>query len=88
MHQSEDDGGDNDDDEAMAELITAYESLMNKHNENFWTDARDSRVALACEIYTIEELRVMNMFDVYSFRVGFDSSESLDEGGALVQKLQ
>lgn len=84
MHQSEDDADNiiedgNNGSTTMAELITAYETLMNKHNEHFWTDARDSRVALACEIYTIEELRGMSMmFDVYSFRVSFDAGESLD----------
>ena len=46
MHQNNDD--DDGEDERMTELITAYETLMNKHSEHFWTDARDSRVALAC----------------------------------------
>eukprot|EP00578_Thalassiosira_sp_NH16_P031533 CAMPEP_0181079384 /NCGR_PEP_ID=MMETSP1071-20121207/2001_1 /TAXON_ID=35127 /ORGANISM="Thalassiosira sp., Strain NH16" /LENGTH=171 /DNA_ID=CAMNT_0023160783 /DNA_START=555 /DNA_END=1066 /DNA_ORIENTATION=- len=56
----------------MAELITAYETLMDKHSAHFLTDLRDSKVALACEMYTISELRNMrNVFDVYSFRVNF-----------------
>jgi hypothetical protein len=59
----------------MAELITAYEALMHKHNEHFRTDARDSRVALACEMYTMEELRMMrDAYDVHSFRVIFDTA--------------
>jgi len=76
-HQHQDGEGRND--TAMTELITAYETLMNKHNEDFFTDARDSRVALACEMYTIDELRNMHhVFDVHSFRVSFNSDS--DDG--------
>lgn len=64
-----------DDHNAMTELVTAYETLMNKHGDNFSTDARDSRVALACEMYTIEELKNSDAFDVYSFRITFETSD-------------
>ena len=78
IHQNQEEDGGSD---IMTEVITAYETLMNKHNEHFWTNARDSRVALACEMYTIEELRGMHrVFDVYSFRVIFNSSSDCDNG--------
>lgn len=79
MHQNQDEDGTSD---IMTEIITAYETLMNKHNEHFWTDARDSRVALACEMYTMEELMSMrDVFDVHSFRVIFNSSSDDDCDG-------
>ena len=61
-------------DEIMTELITAYETLMqNEHEYNLSiVDARDSRVALACETYSLLELRGMHRtFDVYTFRIDF-----------------
>ena len=81
-------------DDMMSALIQAYETLMNKHNKYFWSDdnARDSRVALACEMYSIEELRSMHhSFDVYSFRVSFcrvhhdGGGESVGDGSIFVR---
>ena len=75
------DNRNEDNDDIMSELINSYEKLMNKHNDARWANldnhARDSRVALACEMYTIEELRSVHnhWYDVYSFRVSFS-----DEG--------
>jgi hypothetical protein len=69
----------------MTELITAYETLMNKHGDGYYlsiVDARDSRVALACETYTLEELRGnmhRTLFDIYTFRVNFNSSNDNDD---------
>ena len=69
----------------MAELVAAYQALMNRDNEHLGTDARDSRVALACEIYTLEELRSMReAFDVHSFRVIFDGSPDCGDGDGHV----
>jgi hypothetical protein len=77
----------------MTELITAYETLMNKHGDGGYNDylsiidARDSRVALACETYTLMELRKMHrtLFDIYTFRVNFycsnDNDDNNNDGG-------
>ncbi len=76
------DSDDSEDDTIMVDLIHAYETLMNKHKETFLTDdmARDSRVSLACEMYSIEELRRMHhLFDVYSFRVSFTDALGNDD---------
>ena len=73
-----------DNDDIMSELINSYEKLMNKHNDALWANldnhARDSRVVLACEMYTIEELRRVHnhWYEVYSFRVIF-SDEGQDQ---------
>jgi len=74
----------------MTEIINAYEFLMNKHGDDpIWNNlsdhSRDSRVALACEMYTIEELRSAYncWYDVYSFRVRYSDDGEIsahDEG--------
>lgn len=69
-------------DEIMTELITAYETLMqNKHGYNLSiVDARDSRVALACETYSILELRGMHRtFDIYTFRISCSNDDDDDD---------
>ena len=69
-------------DEIMTELITAYETLMqNKHGYNLSiVDARDSRVALACETYSLRELRGMHRtFDIYTFRIDFSCCSNDDD---------
>ena len=88
MHHRRDDGDDDDDDgvvvgrggdRIMAELIAAYESLTNGHDDDFRTGG-NSRVALACEAYTLDELRGMRRaFDVRSFRVEFGGNRSNDD---------
>ena len=50
----------------MAELIDAYGRLM---DDDFGGRIGDSRVALACEMYTIPELRIDRMHDVYSLKI-------------------
>ena len=83
MHHRRGDGDDDDDgvgrgDSIMAELIAAYESLTNRDDDNFRTGG-DSRVAWACETYTLDELRGMRRtFDVRSFRVEFGSRSNDD----------
>ena len=90
MHHRRDDGDDGDDDDdngvgrggdrIMAELIAAYESLTNGHDDDFRTGGGNSMVALACETYTLDELRGMRRaFDVRSFRVEFGNHRSNDD---------
>ena len=50
----------------MAELIDAYDRLM---DDDFGGRIGDSRVALACEMYTIPELRMDRLHDVYSLKI-------------------
>lgn len=52
--------------EHMAELIDAYDHLM---DDDFGGRIGDSRVALACEMYTIPELRIDRLHDVYSLKL-------------------
>jgi hypothetical protein len=85
-HRRDDDDDDYDDgvsrgDRIMAELIAAYESLANGHGDDFRTGG-DSRVAFACEAYSLNELRGMRRaFDVRSFRVGFGNRSDDDATG-------
>ena len=75
---------DEENDNTMAKLVNAYETLMSKYSSTYLSDATDSRVALACEIYTVDELRDSPMFDVYSFRINFndcDHDGSIANGG-------
>mmetsp|Transcript_13035 Transcript_13035/g.28793 ORF Transcript_13035/g.28793 Transcript_13035/m.28793 type:complete len:316 (+) Transcript_13035:211-1158(+) len=59
----------------MAELVDAYDQLM---DDDFGGRIGDSRVALACEIYTIPELRMDRLHDVHSLKVNF-----VDNGGEI-----
>ena len=52
--------------ERMGELIDAYDHLM---DDDFGGRIGDSRVALACEMYTIPELRIDRLHEVYSLKV-------------------
>ena len=79
-----DDNGavDDDNENTMARLVNAYESLMSKYSASYISDATDSRVALACEIYTIDELRNSPLFDVYTFRINYSDDDSSNSGAA------
>lgn len=74
MHRrDDDDDGESRGDGIMTELIAAYESLINGH-EGLLSNCsgRNSRVALACQSNTLDELRGMRRaFDVHSFRIEF-----------------
>ena len=50
----------------MAELIDAYDRLL---DDDFGGRIGDSRVALACEMYTIPELRIDRLHDVHSLKI-------------------
>ena len=52
--------------ERMAEIIDACDQLM---DDDFGGRIGDSRVALACEMYTIPELRIDRLHEVYSLKV-------------------
>ena len=56
----------------MAELIDAYNKLL---DDDFSDRVRDSRVSLDCEIYSIDELKINPMYDVYSIRILYNNSE-------------
>jgi curved DNA-binding protein CbpA len=53
----------------MAEIIQAYGQLRN--NDVIGVSAGDSRVALACQMFTLEELQCDNLHDVYNIRITF-----------------
>lgn len=63
----------------MAELVDAYDQLM---DDDFGGRIGDSRVALACEIYTIPELRMDRLHDVHSLKVNIivDNGEESSTG--------
>lgn len=69
------DGVDDDNENTMARLVNAYETLMSKYSSSYLSDATDSRVALACEIYTVDELRNSPLFDVYAFRINYSEDD-------------
>jgi curved DNA-binding protein CbpA len=54
----------------MAEIIQAYEQLLD--DDFLGVKVGDGRVALACEMFTLEELRMDSLHDVYSIRIFFD----------------
>lgn len=56
----------------MSELVDAYEQLM---DDDFGGRVGDSRVALACEMYTMDELRMDRLHDVYSIRIVYPEEE-------------
>jgi len=55
----------------MSEIIQAYEQLMDDDG-GFSSKVGDARVALACEMFTLEELRMDRLHDLYTFRIGYD----------------
>ena len=66
---------------AMTEIIDAYDRLM---DGDFAGRVGTSRVALACEMYSIPELRLDLLHDVYSMRLALDSGDNESDlrGGA------
>ncbi len=71
---------DDDNENTMARLVNAYETLMSKYSASYLSDATDSRVALACEIYTVDELRNSPLFDVYAFRINYSENDNSNRG--------
>mmetsp|Transcript_19165 Transcript_19165/g.23583 ORF Transcript_19165/g.23583 Transcript_19165/m.23583 type:complete len:291 (-) Transcript_19165:1751-2623(-) len=57
----------------MSELISAYDQLM---NDDFLGRVGDGRVALACEMFTLEELKIDRFHDVHAIRIRYHQSES------------
>lgn len=60
----------------MHDLIDAYDQLM---DDDFGGRVGDSRVALACEMYTIEELRMDRLHDVYSIQIVYEEEEAKEK---------
>eukprot|EP00587_Corethron_hystrix_P012920 CAMPEP_0113301216 /NCGR_PEP_ID=MMETSP0010_2-20120614/2536_1 /TAXON_ID=216773 ORGANISM="Corethron hystrix, Strain 308" /NCGR_SAMPLE_ID=MMETSP0010_2 /ASSEMBLY_ACC=CAM_ASM_000155 /LENGTH=166 /DNA_ID=CAMNT_0000154799 /DNA_START=66 /DNA_END=566 /DNA_ORIENTATION=+ /assembly_acc=CAM_ASM_000155 len=63
----------------MADLIDAYDTLM---DDDLGGRVGDSRVALACEMYALEELRRDGRYRVYDLRVayGTDGTPAPNDG--------
>ena len=57
----------------MAEIIQAYEQLLD--DDFLGVKVGDGRVALACEMFTLEELRMDSLHDVYSIRILFEGQK-------------
>jgi curved DNA-binding protein CbpA len=63
----------------MAEIIEAYSQLM---DDDYLLGAKigsDSRVALAAEIYTIDELKLDRFHDVYNIRILYHDDDDEDD---------
>jgi len=60
----------------MSEIIQAYNQLM---DDGFLSRVGDARVALACEMFTLDELRIDRFHDVYSFRILYEESDTYSE---------
>lgn len=56
----------------MSEIIQAYDQLMDDDG-GFSSRVGDARVALACEMFTLEELRIDRLHDLYTFRIIYDT---------------
>ena len=68
----------------MTEIINAYNQLM---DDDFYGRVGDGRVALACELYTLKELKMDRIHDVYKIRVNYDVyDESNDPSGLSSSK--
>ena len=59
----------------MAELIHAYSQLM---DDNFLQNVGDERVALACEMFTLQELKMDRFHDVYAIQIQYDDCVDVD----------
>ena len=59
----------------MTEIIQAYSQLMD--DDFLGAKVGDGRVALACEMFTLDELRMDRMHEVYSIRILFENELKL-----------
>lgn len=66
----------------MAEIIQAYEQLLD--DDFLGAKVGDGRVALACEMFTLEELKMDKLHDVYSIKILFHE----DSMGEIESPLQ
>ncbi len=55
----------------MSELIHAYDQLM---DDDFLGRVGDGRVALACEMFTLQELKMDRFHDVYPIRIRYEDN--------------
>jgi len=71
--------------ENMTDIIQAYEILMK--DELIFGSHRmgDNKVALACEMFSLDELRNDSFHHVYSFRVVFDLEGKEQSNGTNIQ---
>jgi len=60
----------------MAEIIEAYQQLMD--DDFLGARVGDGRVALACEMFTLEELQMDRLHDVYSLRISLEGQGDND----------
>lgn len=63
--------------EKMSEIILAYNQL--RKGDFLGSRAGDSRVAVACHIFSLEELQADNLHDVYSIRIAFRTESTTEE---------
>jgi hypothetical protein len=69
--------GGRGDEDMFDTVVEAYDALM---DDDFGGRVQDSRVALACEVYTIAELRADRFHDVYALRIAFGEGEGGGDG--------
>jgi hypothetical protein len=62
----------------MTEITEAYDKLM---DEDYSTRWGDHRVAMACEMYTLDELLASPMFAVYTIQILY-STDTAEDGTA------
>ena len=64
----------------MTEIIQAYSQLMD--DDFLGAKFGDGRVALACEMFTLDELKMDRMHNVYSIRVLFQNENEEVDGNS------
>jgi DnaJ-class molecular chaperone with C-terminal Zn finger domain len=72
----------------MAEIIEAYSQLMDDDCLLGAKIGSDSRVALAAEIYTIEELKLDRFHDVYTIRILYHDDDNDDDEQQLMKQTE
>jgi len=64
----------------MIEIIQAYSQLMD--DDFIRAKFGDERVALPCEMFTLDELKLDRMHNVYSIRVLFENENEEVDGNS------
>ncbi len=66
----------------MSELVEAYERLTNKDEDDFLENIRvgsSNKVALACELYSVEELILDRFHEVYTLRIEYENEAEAED---------
>ena len=75
----------------MSELVEAYETLMADDDDDFaarFQVGHSNKVALACELYSLEELQMDRFHDVYALCMEFHKDEEDDEEDGDINEFQ